>query len=128
VVRIGGVADDALVLFVEGVHRAPGERDPVAQRAGVFGEDGLAPGGVRGFLVAGRDGEPGRVAEVPVPGRLLRSGRFLDRTSHRPGAGTGQHRGHGDRVVVAAALTDPLDGPGRQFTARDRQGCVCLSR
>jgi hypothetical protein len=31
VIGVGGVAEDALVLFIKGVHHAPGEREGVAQ-------------------------------------------------------------------------------------------------
>jgi hypothetical protein len=58
VVGVGGVADDALVLLVEGLHRPPGEGDPALQLAGVGRERNVLPRGAPGGLPARMDGEP----------------------------------------------------------------------
>ena len=71
VVGIGGVADDPLVFFVEGVHGPPRERDPPLQLAGVAGQLGVLPGRAGFALRPGPDGVPGRRPEIPVLGGLL---------------------------------------------------------
>ena len=68
VVRVGGVADNAFVLLVEGVHRSPGKRDPVAQHAGMVGQGGVLPGRVVGVRVSDPCAEPRGIAEVAVLG------------------------------------------------------------
>jgi len=70
VVRVGGMADDPLVFFVEGLHRPPRERHPALQFAGVIGQLGVLPGGARLGVLAGPDGVPGRRPEVRVPGGM----------------------------------------------------------
>jgi len=71
VVGIGGVADDPLVLLVEGVHGPPRERHPPLQFAGVAGQVGVLPCHARPAVLAGADGVPGGKAEVTVPGGVL---------------------------------------------------------
>src|SRR5262249_39746960 len=71
-VRVGGVAEDALVLLVEGVHRAPRERDRVAQRAGLRWRVDVLPGAALGDLaVAADDVEPVRRAEIRVSALMV---------------------------------------------------------
>jgi hypothetical protein len=60
------VPHDALVFFVEGVHRPPGEGDPVAQDGRVVREAGVLPCGPRRLRVADTDAEPRRWPEVAV--------------------------------------------------------------
>jgi hypothetical protein len=70
VVGIGGMADDPLVFFVEGLHRPPRERHPALQFAGIVGQFGVLPGGARLAVLAGLDGVPGGRSEVGVPGSV----------------------------------------------------------
>jgi len=60
------VTDDAFVLLVEGVHRSPGERDTIAQLAGVVGQACVLPSGVNDVLIAYGNRKPTGVAEVTV--------------------------------------------------------------
>jgi hypothetical protein len=67
VIRIGGVAENALVLLVEGVHQAPCERDGVAQARSLGRRIRVPPGAAsRGLAFAADDVEPVRFSEVRV--------------------------------------------------------------
>jgi hypothetical protein len=66
VVGVGGVANDALVLLVEGVHRSPSERDAVPELAGLVRRAGVPPRSMDDTPVVDDDGEPIGIAEVAV--------------------------------------------------------------
>jgi hypothetical protein len=68
VIGIGSVAEDALVLFIERIHRAPCERHGVvAQRASRRRRLDMLPGAALGGLtVAADDVEPSRLPEIRV--------------------------------------------------------------
>jgi hypothetical protein len=66
-IRVGRVAENPLVLFVESVHQAPREGDRVAQRRCLRRRVDVLPGAPFGDLaLAAGDGEPFRPAEVLV--------------------------------------------------------------
>ena len=67
-IRVGRVAHDPLVLFVERVHRVPGKRDAVGQDVRECGESRVLPRTARSFAVAKSDGVPGRPTEVAMIG------------------------------------------------------------
>ena len=73
-VGIGRVAQNPLVLFVEGVHRVPGEGDAIGEDTRVPGEARVLPGASRGLAVAGLDGIPGRGSEVGMIRRPVSGG------------------------------------------------------
>jgi len=91
-VRVGGMADDPLVLLVKGLHRPPRERHPALQLAGIVGQFGVLPGGALLAVLAGLDGVPGGRPEVGVPGGVPRG---LERT-----VGDGGEREVGDRIAA----------------------------
>jgi hypothetical protein len=65
VIGVGGEAENALVLFVERVHRVPCERDGVAQCRSLCRRVHVPPGAaLHGLPVAADDVEPFRFAEV----------------------------------------------------------------
>src|SRR6266849_5152679 len=66
VIAVGGMAHDSLVLFVEGVHGRPCERNPSLQLLCVGGQAGVLPCPSRRTLVARTHGVPGSEAEVAV--------------------------------------------------------------
>src|SRR5262249_12726272 len=68
VVAVGGMADDPFVLFVEGVHGRPGERDACLQLARVSGQLDVLPCPSLCALLARPDRVPGREPELVVPG------------------------------------------------------------
>ena len=71
VVGVGGVAEDALVLLVEAVHRPPRERDVVVEHRRVRGERDVLPGGAGRPARVARHLEPGGLAEVAVLAAVL---------------------------------------------------------
>ena len=75
VVGVGGVAEDAVVLLVEGVHRPPCERDLVFEDRGVVGERDVLPGAPRSVAGAADNLEPGGLAELGVAGCRWSVGR-----------------------------------------------------
>jgi hypothetical protein len=84
VVRVGGVAEDALVLLVEPVHRPPGRSGLALQDRGMGGERDVLPGAPGRVPVAAHDLEPHGLAQVGVhaavvcrPQRAI--GEVLDR-------------------------------------------------
>ena len=130
-VGVGGVADDALVLLVEGVHRSPGERDAASQLAGVVGQGGVLPCSVDDTPVADATREPIGIAEVGV----LRGPVLADEDA---GSDVGE-REERDRVAAGLveqkhilAVGDPLAGQldaqpptkglGEQQSLRERLG------
>jgi hypothetical protein len=73
VIRIGGVAQDAFVLFVDRAHHAPGKGDGVAQCRCARRRIHVLPcPALRDLAVAADDVEPFRVAEVRVPRLAVR--------------------------------------------------------
>src|SRR5215813_9732076 len=68
VIAVGGVADDAFVLFVESVHGRPRERHPCLQLTSVGGQFGVLPRRTRSAVLASADGVPGRRPELAVAG------------------------------------------------------------
>jgi hypothetical protein len=109
VVGVGGVADDAIVLLVEGVHRTPGERDAAAELASVVGQSGVLPRAPGGAPVAHRHREPFGIAEIAVL-----CGPVLADENAVPDVGDREER---DRVAArlveqehALAVGDPLVG------------------
>src|SRR5262249_23670160 len=76
-VGVGGMAEDAIVLLVIGIHCAPCERDRVAQRLGLWRRVDVLPGTALGDLtVAADDVEPSRLAEIPVIGLAVRGLKY----------------------------------------------------
>jgi len=73
VVGIGCVSEDAVVLFVEGVHCSPRSGDPAGQDRCVWREPGVLPGRAFAAPLPRLDREPARLAEVAV-GRRAASG------------------------------------------------------
>src|SRR5262249_25100628 len=59
VVAVGGMAHDSFVLFVEGIHGVPGERNACLQIARVRGQVDVSPCSSRRALLARLDGIPG---------------------------------------------------------------------
>src|SRR5215475_4662326 len=107
VVGVGGMADDAIVLLVEGVHRSPGERDAPPEIAGVVGRGGVLPSAPDGAPVANRYREPRGIAEITVL-----SGPVLADENAAPDVGDRKER---DRVAArlvehehVLAVGDPL--------------------
>jgi hypothetical protein len=68
VVAVGGMAEDAFVFFVEGVHGAPGESYARIEFAGVGGQASMLPCGSGGGVLAHADGVPGCGPEIGVLG------------------------------------------------------------
>ncbi len=99
VIGVGGVPDDALVLFVERVHRPPGERDPALEDRGVGGEIDVLPRGALGDRATGPDDEPRGGPEVAVPGVVA---HHLERAGREIGEGEVGHR-------IAAGLVEQHD-------------------
>ena len=66
VVGVGGMPEDAVVLLVEAVHRAPRQRDLVAEHGRVCGQRDVLPGAARGLAGAADHLEPCGVAEVAM--------------------------------------------------------------
>jgi hypothetical protein len=121
VVGVGGVPDDALVLFVEGVHRTPGEADPVAQFVGVLGQGKVLPGATGRGSVAGGDAEPGSVTQF-----AMRRGAVL--VDENPGSHI-VDREERHRVVTGLvqqqhvlAVGDPLPGESDAHAPTQRLG------
>ena len=67
-VGVRRVPDDALVLLVEGVHRAPGERNAAGQRIGVGRQFAVLPGRVVDVALGAPNAEPGDRAQFGVLG------------------------------------------------------------
>ena len=63
-----GVSDDALILLIEGIHAAPGERHASFQRGGISGQRGVPPCGMVGRAIHHLDREPGDGAQFRVLG------------------------------------------------------------
>src|SRR5262245_65202113 len=66
VVAVSSMADDPLVLFVEGVHGWPRERNPSAELVGVRRQRDVLPGAPGRAPFTDLDGVPRREAEVVV--------------------------------------------------------------
>jgi hypothetical protein len=71
VIQVRGVPKNALVLLVEGVHRAPGERDAIDQQFGEVRKLDVLPCRVLDAPVFIRNGKPGRSAKITVLGQAL---------------------------------------------------------
>src|SRR6266852_6397369 len=71
VVAVGGMAHDAFVLFVEGLHGRPGECNPSPQVARVRRQVDVSPCPSRCALLASLNGIPGREPKLGMPGRML---------------------------------------------------------
>jgi hypothetical protein len=67
-VEVRRVSDDALVLFVEGLHRPPCEGHPAGQHIGMRRQRGIVPCRVIGLVPVGGDGEPPGRTEIAVLG------------------------------------------------------------
>jgi hypothetical protein len=68
VIVVGGVSENAVVFFVEAVHRPPRERDVLGEHRCVPGQVCVGPGGPFGVAPGAGDGEPLSRAEVAVGG------------------------------------------------------------
>ena len=72
VVGVSGVPQNSFVLFIEGVHGAPGERNASLQFACVGGQAGVLPGAsLHDVLLVRADAIPGCEPEIGVLGRML---------------------------------------------------------
>ena len=122
VVRVGGVAEDALVLLVEGVHRAPRDGHLALQDRGVPGERDVLPGRAGGAARVAGDLEPGGLAEL----RML--GAALDR--HERAVGEVADREVGDGVAAGLEEQDGVvalhDGAARR--SRRASGAAAARR
>ena len=70
-VAVGGMADDAFVFLVEGIHGWPRKGDPCLQPLRVVGQLDVLPRPSLGALLSPLDGVPGREPQVAVPGGVL---------------------------------------------------------
>jgi hypothetical protein len=84
VVRVGGVAENAVVLLIERVHRPPRERDLAVEHRRVLGKGDVLPGTARCPAHATDDLEPGGLAEVAVLAAVIgRSERAVGQVGKR---------------------------------------------
>ena len=74
-VEVGGVSDDALVFFVEGVHRAPGEGYSSLEHCSVSSAANILPGGVLDLTLGGLNREPFHRTEFGVLGSTVFCGQ-----------------------------------------------------
>jgi hypothetical protein len=75
VIEVRRVSDDALVFFVERVHRPPRECHPPVQDACVPRQPGVLPRRVVGLASVHADREPSRLTEVAMLGDSLFCGQ-----------------------------------------------------
>ena len=120
-IRVGGMAEDALVLLVERVHRVPGKGHPVSEDRGVRGKRRVLPGTAGRLAVTVTDGIPGGGPELGVLGAAVARRQHV-----RLDVGTWEVR---DRVAPrlveqdnVVALRDPVARVQHAHAAAQRLG------
>src|SRR5262249_27849603 len=73
VVAVRGMPDDSFVLFIEGLHGSPGERDPAQQFPRMRGQLNVLPGSSRRVVLASANRIPGCETEVRMSGCVFSS-------------------------------------------------------
>src|SRR5258705_13879591 len=94
------MADDGLVLFIEGVQRSPGEGDPVPQNARVARQVRVLPCGPLRLLVTDAKAEPPRRPELAMSRRA--------RLRHEHALAHVTQREERDRVAVRLMEQDDV--------------------
>lgn len=69
VVRVGGVADDALVFLIKGVHPRQAKATRASRMSGICREGDVLPCGAASVSGPGVHVKPGRIAKITVAGR-----------------------------------------------------------